>query len=106
MADPIAQYGLSKDAGYLGRLAGIMVQVAAFKLTGDAGDAYAKKVNNDPFGSAARAALFILQSDNFVAKTITVSFGGSGIIATISATDAEMFGQIRDIWTVLTAQFG
>jgi hypothetical protein len=106
MADPVAQNGLSKDAGFLGRLAGLMAEIGKEKLDANANDAYAKKVLNDPFGSAQKAALYVLQTDNFVAQPIVVSFGGSGIIATIATTDADARSQISTVWSTLAALFG
>lgn len=106
MADATQQNGLARDAGFLGRVAGLMAQIAKEKLDGNANDAYAKKVLNDPFGSAQRAALYLLQTDNFIGKVITVAFGGSGIIATIATTDAEAQSQISTVWATLAALFG
>lgn len=106
MADPVAQNGLSRDAGFLGRLAGLLAEIGKEKLDADAGDAYAKKVLNDPFGSAQKAALYILQTDNFVGSAITVAFGGSGVIATIATADADARSQISNKWATLAALFG
>lgn len=106
MADPIAQNGLSKDAGFLGRYAGLLAQIAKEKIVANDTDAYAKKVLNDPFGAAAKSALYILQTDNFVGQAITVAFGGSGVIATIATPDADARSQISSVWTTLTALFG
>lgn len=106
MADPIAQNGLSKDASFLGRLAGLMAQIAKEKITSDPTDAYAKKVLNDPFSAAQRAALYVLQTDNYVNRTITVSYIGSGTAGTIANSDAEASGNIRDVWATLTSLFG
>lgn len=106
MADPVAQNGLSKDAGFLGRLAGLMAEIAKEKLDGNASDAYAKKVLRNSFAEAQNAALYLLQTDNFVGATITVSFGGSGIIATISTADADAKSQISSVWATLTSLFG
>lgn len=106
MADPVAQNGLAKDAGFLGRLSGLMAEIGKEKLDANANDAYAKKVLNDPFGSAQKAALYILQTDNFVGSTITVSYGGSGVIGTIATADADARSQISTVWATLAALFG
>lgn len=106
MADPIAQNGLARDAGFLGRYAGLLAQIGKEKLVANADDAYAKKVLNDPFGAAQKSALYILQTDNFVAATILVAFGGSGVIATISTADADARSQISTVWATLAALFG
>lgn len=106
MADASLQFGLARDAGFLGRLSALMSQIAKEKIGIDAGDAYAKKVLGDPFSAAQRAVFYILQGDNFVARTISISVMGSGFAMTIANTDAEASGQIRDTWTTLAALFG
>lgn len=110
MADPVLQQWAATDAGVLNRLAGLLCQIAKQVEDENPGTtprkAYASKVLNDGFGAAAKAAMYLFNTDNFVGQTITIYPSGSGVMTTLSAADADAKSQIFSAWDTLVTLFG
>lgn len=101
-----------EDAGAIGRVAALMSKAAyAVSLESSGGNlaarkAYAKLVLKSPRGKASEALPYLLHTDNYEGRDITVIPLGSGWGIEIDNTDAEAYGQIFAVWDALTTQFG
>lgn len=103
---------LVTDAGFLGRLASLLGQIAyqvQQETTGDnlaARKAFAKLVLGSPSAYAARSAQYIARTDNFAGQDIEIAPLGSGFSVTIATVDADATGQIFAKWDELAGLFG
>lgn len=104
---------LVHDAGFVARLSAMLVLNSVAVLNENGGTAnhaarlaFATKVLQDPRSYAARAAGYLIHTDNFEGQTIQITPLGSGFAVTIATLDSDASGQIFAVWNTLVTLFG
>lgn len=110
VAKSALQSALVGDAGFIVRLQSLMATIAKQVQAEDPGTAprrsYAAKILNDARGNAAKAAQYLIMTDNFIGQTIEIAPFGSGFAVTIATADADALSQIFSVWDTLVTLFG